>query len=193
MGFLDRIKDAVSPEEEEKGGPDEIGSEFSEELQVEEEMEEDSITDDFEEEDEEETVEWETAYQFCFDMIEEHGYANMSEFIGKYMYHEVSKSPRYRDRLRHGAETIDMVSQSVESLKEAKGQKDDSDFESMAEELEHAERAINAADSLSGRDEMMTRDALNLGYEAIDKIGQTVMNQQAGGVDSSITETDREM
>lgn len=192
MGFLSNVKDKVTPGGSK--GHEDIGQEFEEEIsQQEEGLLEEDFDDEIEEgEGEEVKEEWETAYQFAFDMIEEDGFADMSEFITKFMFYEVKKSPRYRDRLRQGAETIEMVTNSIEMLQNAGNSGGDSDFEELADKMEAADRAVKAADSLSGKEEMMTQDLINLGYEAVDKVGQNLASG-GGNVESSVTESDREI
>jgi hypothetical protein len=190
MGFIDRVKGAISAEDGEEQGSEDIAEDFEDEIGVEEEME--SLGGELEEPEEEETETWETAYRFSEDMIEPAGFANMKDFIGKLMYYHVSNSPKYRDRLEHGARTIEMVSQSMERMETLSGDSESSDFGKLADKLEAADRAVQAADSLSGREEIMTQDLINLGYEAVNSIGGAVA-KQTGDVDSSVTESNREI
>lgn len=190
MGFIDKVKGAIGAEEGDKQGSEDIAEDFEDEIGLGEEME--TVGGELEEPEEEEMEEWDTAYRFAEDMVEPAGFANMKEFIGKLMHYHVSNSPKYRDRLEHGARTIEMVSQSMERMESLSGDKGGSDFGELADKLEAADRAVNAADSLSGREDVMTQDLINLGYEAVNSIGGA-MAKQTGNVDSSVTESSREI
>lgn len=190
MGFIDSVKSALGSGEQNDGKSDEIAAEFQEEIEMEEEMA--GVGEIEEEPEQEQAEEWDTAYQFAEDMIEPSGFMSMKEFIGKYMYYEVRNSPRYRDRLKHGTETIEMVSDATARLESLRGEGSGNDFGEIADKLQDADRAIQAADSLSGKDDMMTRDLINLGYEALDTVGEAVVSQ-TGEVNSTITESDREI
>lgn len=185
MGFIDKAKGVFGSSSGEEGLDDTAG-EFAEEFE-EDEFGGDEFEDGFEEEEPE--MEWDNPYQFAGDMLEPDGFANMSDFIVKAMYYECSNSPLYRDRLKQGAQTIDMVSSSVQSIKSLQGGDGGSDYGEMAEKLEDMDRAVQAAESLSGKEDQIIQDGMNIAREAVQAIGNA-SNRRNAEVESAVTERD---
>lgn len=188
MSLMESLKFWGKEEEE---SSDEIGENFATELD--EGFEEggwgEEEEDDWEEEEEEVVEEWDTAYRFAEDMLEPDGHANMTDFANSFMFYKVRRSPLFRDRIAEGTKTIDQVSTAKKRMDEMRGGKKETDFESMAERMEAANRAINAADKLGGREEAMMQDAMALGTELV-QAATSAMTERGGPVNSRVTETE---
>jgi hypothetical protein len=187
---MSKVKDAVSRNNT-KNEMDEMGEQFAEEFEEEDAGEFDDDFDDggFEES---EVYEWENPYRFAEEMLEPDGFADMSDFVTKVMFFECQRSPRYRDRIQHGAETIATVSKSVESIRAVKGGGDKTDYEEVADKLQNMDRAIRSAESLSGKEDMIIQEGMGIANDLVQAFGQ----RRAGGgasVDSSVTERDGEL
>lgn len=189
MGLGNKLKSMVGGGKEgEDSEADEIGSQFADEIESEtEEVEE------FEEWDDEEEVEetWDNPYRFAEDILEPDGFANLMDFARKAAFHEVSRSPQFRDRIKHGSETMQMVSRSLKELEDVKGGKDKDTLRETADKLEDANRVIDAADKMSGREDMIVNEALGLGRDMVEVLG-TKAASPGGDVDSNVRDTNRE-
>lgn len=150
---------------------------FEEEDDWEDDFEEE---DDWEEDDEEEELEWESAYMFASDMLEEQGFTSMNDFLAKAMFRRVRQSPKFRDRIESGVNTINKLSQTKQQMEELKGAKKTTDWNEVAEKMESADRAIKAADSMSGKEDMMVQQALSVGSRLADSFAKGRMQQSAG-------------
>jgi len=186
MGLMEKI--GFGGEGEEKKDSSELAEDFTSELGAEEF---ETHGEEFEEEtvEEEEPKDWDTAYRFAEEMLEPDGHANMMDFANSFMFHKVSQSPMFRDRIQHGTETINSVASAKERMDKMKGRRGETNFEEMAEKMEAANRAIDAADKLGGREEAMMQDAMALGTELVQVAADAVQNS-GGRVDSRVTETE---
>lgn len=188
MGLLDNVKEAVTGD---SGDSEPLEEQFTEEIEeedpIEEQVEEDPVAQNTQE-----VESWDSAYQFSEEMLEVDGFASMMDFTEKYMFYKVQRSPLFRDRINEGVQTLEAVTTAQQQMQEIQG--GSQDLEEMADQLESASKAIDAADKISGKEDQMVSDALNLGRDLV-KIGgeQIVNNGSGGGVDSSVTETDREI
>lgn len=189
MGLISKAKEFVAGED---AGDEEFEDEFVEgegpEF-VEEDWEDESVDDE-----EDEVMEWNSAYDFASEMLEEQGFASMNDFISKAMYRRVRKSPQYRDRIESGVETIDKLAETKRRLDEIQGGSGDKSWGEVADELEDADRAINAADSLSGKEDMYAQQALSIGQKLANSFMQG--KSQSGGntnVDTSVNRRSGEL
>jgi hypothetical protein len=196
MGLFETTKNFVSgvtgEQDDEESGSAGIAEGFEDDV----ELEEDGFDDEFEEDDaleDEMDEEWDTAYRFAEDMLEPDGFANMQDFITKFMFYEVRKSPRYRDRIKNGSRTMEMVSSSMRSLDEARGGGESTDFGEMADKLQNADAALDAAESLSGKDDVVVQQALGIGSQLVENLGKRAAESNNPNVQSRVTESDREI
>jgi hypothetical protein len=186
MGFIDKLMGKDGGDSSVDSESDEIAEEFADEVEAQETMDDTLEEDEFMEEEPEE--EWDTPYRFAEDMLEPDGFASMMDFGRKFAFMQIKQSPQYRDRIRHGAETIEMVSKSMSQLEEVRGGGDDMDLEQIADDFEAAERAIQAAESLSGKEDQMVGEAMALGRDLVEVMGQNFTGG-GGNVSSDVTET----
>lgn len=190
MGFIDKVKNAVSQGggEEEQDQQDDVVDEWETEL-------DEDVEDGFEEdeaEEEEQSQEWDNPYDFSGDVLEQDGFASMKDFGDKVMFLECSRSPLFRDRIQQGAETINTVSKTVEQIRNISGEGSGRDYGELAETLSDMDKAIEAAESLSGKDDMMMQQAMSIGSDFVDALGKRQSVQQEE-IDSSVTEREGEL
>lgn len=191
MGFIDKVKSAVGSGSDSSGGGS-VGDELAAEIEEEEDgWDEDEVEDEWEE-DEEEEQEWDTAYRFAEDILEPDGHASMKDFGKKFMFYKCARSPMYRDRIKNGSETMQMIAKSTERFEEAMGGGDSADYGDMADKLRDANRLIDEADKVSGKEDQIVQDALGLGHELVNAIGQNA-GGSPGEVNSSMKRSDREI
>jgi len=158
MGLMDKLLGGEEEEEDE--------SDYSDEFDMGNEDEDD---DDFEEEVEvEEQLEWDSAYAFGEDMLEADGFASMSEFIRKSMMHKVNSSPLYRDRIRHGVQTMDMVTDSIQKIDNLKGDSgSDPNYSEFVDEVRAARELSDELDRLDGREDEIINEVIGIANEAV--------------------------
>lgn len=180
MGFMSKLFGG--------GGNDDDGDEFVEEDEfVEGEGWDDEDEWGEEEEYEQEVMEWDSAYQFAAEMLEEQGFTSMNDFVAKSMFRRVRQSPEFRDRIESGVSTIDKLARTKQQMAELRGGGGGTDWEEVATKMESADRAIQAADSMSGKEDMMVQQALAVGSRLADSFAKGRVQQRAGGdVDASM-------
>jgi len=193
MGFLNNVKNAVTG----GGGNDiDVSDEFEDiddEGQDQAPVEDDPL-DEPEDDSEPEVMEWDSAYDFAGWYLEEYGFSDMKEFGEKAMMLRLMRSPEYRDRLQNGMETLSTLNSAKQQLDEMKGKDTTgSNYEEMADKIENANRVINGVKTLSGEDEMVVQQGMNLAKEAIGAISQRTANQATQSVESGMSRSDREI
>ena len=184
MGLMDRLLGGEEEEEEEPGYSDEF------DMGNEEEEEEDEIEEEVEIE---EQLEWDSAYKFGEDMLEADGFANMSEFIRKSMMHKVNSSPLYRDRIRHGVDTMDMVTNSIQKIDNVKGDSSsDPNYSEFVDEVKAARELSDELDRLDGREDEIINEVIGIANEAVG-----VMKERSRGpadpVETGVEQTEEEI
>lgn len=147
--------------------------EFVEEKEFEEEFDEDGGSGGVQEQEE---MIWDDALDASLWYLSEFGIPDAKSLGDKIMFYEMRRSNKYRDRLEHGVGTINMVSQSVNNLKEAAGEDtEDTDYGQLAGEINEANDLIRAVEELEGKDEKWAQDILgfasDVGLELTDRIG----------------------
>jgi len=147
--------------------------EVEEELQIDDEFDsEEGFEDDFDEEpepepQEEEIHEWDSAYDFLDDALQAKGFAGTQEFMAKVMMYRVSNSAEYRDRIKHGAKSLQMVNQAMDSIE---GMQDGhaTDYGEMAEQLSEANQLIEEVDDMTNEEDQMVREGMRLVEDLMD-------------------------
>jgi hypothetical protein len=183
MGLMDSI--FGSKEEEE----DEV--DFSDEFEDEQEEDEDLFEE--QEDDEEEELVWDSAYAFGEDMLEADGFADMGEFIRKAMMHKVNRSPLYRDRIQHGVETMDMVTNSVERIGDLRGSRQsDPDYSQFVDEVKAARELSDELDRLDGREDEIINEVIGIANEAVGVMKER-SQQPEGMVETGVEQTGEEI
>lgn len=182
MGLIDSVKDAVGMGDD-SSSSDDIASGFEEGEQLEESIE-DTVD---REEEEEQSRTWENAYRFAEDMLEQDGHADMMEFTKKAMFHEIETSPRYRNRIEQGVETIEKIGNAREQLRKISGEDNTKDYRERAEELSEVNELMDEIDSLQGRDDQIVREALNVGRDLADGMLKNA-TEATGSVNSEVRE-----
>lgn len=178
MGLLDRAVEAVS------GKGSETDSSFEDEFD-EENIEED-VSDDDGIDTEEESHEWETAYQFADDAIEEVGFSSLNEFIDKAMVRRIDMSPMYRDRIESGVRTMDMISDSMGNIHDLRGEYsgNEGSYKEYVEEVKAANDLIDQLDRMDGKEEEMANAIIGIAKDAVDGLKDRKMIQS--NVDSTM-------
>ncbi len=191
MGFIDKLTDAVSSSSTDTGASDEIAEEFEEEGELlEGEME--GLEEGLDEEVEEEQEVWDSAYRFFEDYVEGDGHMDGMDFAKSAAFFEIQNSNLYRDRLKSGRETIEMVATAKETIESVKGGSGSTDYKEKAEELKHANELIEQVDKVSGKEDEMIQEALSVGKDLADGLTkQVVRNRQ--DVESEVRAHDREL
>lgn len=149
-----------------------------------------------EEDEEEEIKEWDSAYDFLDDALNNNGFAGMQEFMNKAMVHKINSSVKYRDRVKVGQETMTMVSDTVEATREMGGGDSTSDWGEAAERLAEANEFKEQIDKMVDKEEMYINQMMNLADEGLDVLRDRVSSTEGGpssGVETSIREEDREL
>lgn len=178
MGLLDKAKEALGGG---GGSSDDIADGFDEEFEEEE--------DEFEEEEdfEEEVREWETAYQFSDDILQQMGFDGIGEFIDKSMMYRIDQSPMYRDRIQSGLNTMNQVTHSMREMNEVRdelGGDGSVDYKEYAEQVRGANELINEMDRLEGKEEQMANEIIGIARDAVDAMGEG--KTSTGNVNSSM-------
>lgn len=129
---------------------------------------------------EEEEMEWDSAYDFAGWWLEDEGFANMRDFGEKAMMYRLERSDMYRDRIESGMRTLSMVNDAKQQLSELRGRSSrDKDYEQMANKIQNANEVIEGVRSLSGEDEVIVQQGMQIAQDAISAIGQRA--QSSGG------------
>jgi tRNA uridine 5-carbamoylmethylation protein Kti12 len=190
MGLLGRAKDAVGMGDD---GDESIAEEeeWGSEVDVVDEGEE-LGDEDFEEDvdqDPELDETWDSAYMFVGDMVTKAGFTDMVDFIDHAMYHEIEKSPMYRDRIQSGVQTMNQISTVKQEMQQVSGESG-MDLESRAETLSNANQVISEVEKLKGEDEQFMREVTGLAREYANLWkNQQRQNQPQGGADVTAEET----
>lgn len=197
MGFIDRAKDAISNA---TGGEsaDDMGEEWADEIDAQISEEDEEMEPDLDDEvsEEPEVREWDSAYRFAEDNLEARGFSSMMDFITKLMAFHINKSPMYRDRLQNGLNTMDRLTTMKSQLDELKGNNSKADsMQEKAQKLQAANDVVDQAQKLSGQEEAMVQDAMQLGGELVDAIASNATGggQNQSNVRSNVKSRDGEM
>lgn len=173
------------------GGEEEEENTFDEEFEPEEQFDDNF---DEPEEEEEEELEWESAYKFSEEMLEADGFANMDEFIRKAMMYKINQSPLYRDRIKHGTETMNMVANSFSKIDSLKGSRqDDMNYSEFVEEVKAAREVSEELDRLGGKEDAIVQEALGLGNEVVNVMKERAASPNTGNVETSVEHTEEEI
>lgn len=165
MGLLDRFLGGGDDEEEDEEWSDETPIE---ETWVDEEDDDEWEEDeDWEEEEDEGPREWDTAYKFLDDALQQVGFSGCNEFVKKAMVYKINRSPMYRDRVKVGRETMQMVADTMNSINHMNGQ-ESRGYDELADELQAANRLIDEVEQFSNKEEQMAYDIMGLAQDAID-------------------------
>lgn len=194
MGLFDKAKNAVGMGSGSSSETEEIEEQWSEEVDAEMEHQDEMM--EMEEDGwEEETQEWDSAYRFCEDFLEARGFADMMDFINSCMAYKINQSPKYRDRLENGVQTMNRVTTVTEQLRTIRGEDQGGlDLQDRAEELRAANEVINEADKLSGKEEEMVGEAMAIGRDLVDALAQNASSPNSGGdVQASMNHREEEM
>jgi len=188
MGLLDRITGGGNDNEQEEESDIELDGDIDD-VEFNDGPEEET-----EEEEEEVIEEFSSAYDYAFDVVEQDGHASMKDFIEKCMYIKCRNSSMYRDRISNGVETIDAITTSVESIKRIRGgDKDDSDWGDLADDLEDANRVIDGVEKLNGQEDMIVREGMGLAKDALEAFGRRATEGDSSGISSSMNDIDDEL
>lgn len=183
MGLMDTLFGSDEEEEE----VTDLSSEFEEGNGLEEDPFEE------EEDEEEEMLEWESAYKFGEDMLEADGFADMDEFIRKAMMHKINKSPLYRDRIRHGVNTMDMVTNSIKKIDDIKGDgSQDPNYSDFVEEVRAARELSDELDRLDGREDEIINEVIGIANEAVGVMKER-SRAPAEPVETGVEQTEEEI
>lgn len=166
------------------------GSEEDKEEEWEDEEWEDEEWEDEWEEEEDEIQEWDTAYQFFKDAVQAAGFTDVDEFVSKAMMYRIMSSAKYRDRVSIGTQTMEMVTNTVNSMKQTRGG-EGSDLGKMAEELQNANTVIKEAEKMSGEEDEMVWHIMGLVDEGLDIARDRI--QTSKGVSTTIETSNEEL
>jgi len=184
MGFLSKAKNAVT------------GGSGGGETSFEDEFDEDAMggEPEIEEPDEPAEPEWDTAYQFADDAVQQMGFASLQEFASKAMIMRVEKSPLYRDRIESGVQTMGMITESMERVSDMRSRFDGDDqsdgYRQYVEEVKAANDLIDELDRMEGKEEQMAQEIIGTAQQAI----QTYANksgQSTGSVNANMGTRER--
>lgn len=184
MGLFQSVRDAVT-------GSDSINepSDFEDEFEGVDENDMEGLDGPDEEPEPEPDPEWETAYQFCDDVIGEVGFVDIQEFVGKAMVYRIERSPMYRDRIESGVQTMDMITQSMENIHSMQGRFDgdenNKDYNKYVEEVRAANDLIDELDRMDGKEEQIANEVITIARDAVDAMGEA-SNANSRSVDSSV-------
>lgn len=203
MGLVDSIKNAFSSTdnsgEDNKGTVVEGDGEFDEDpFQEDREELEEMLGVEEDNGGENETQEWDTAYQ-CFDeYIQYQGYSGGNEFLARFMAMKIKGSDKYRDRIRIGKETADMVSSTVESLDDISGSRDGlSGLEDMGNKIAQANKVKQEMEEFTNKDEeafvggvVTANRALDVAEKWVNSETDTTSRGSSGG---TVKKSDKEI
>lgn len=184
MGLMDTVKGAFSRDSSDDGEPS-----FEDEFEAEGVEEIEDEVDPEPEAEEEPQQEWETAYAFADDAISEAGFVDVQEFIEKAMIYRINRSTMYRDRIESGIQTMNMITESMESIHSMRGRFDEKegneDYKEYAEQVRAANDLIDEIDRMEGKEEQIAQEIISIGRDAVDALGET-SRAQSRDVDSSV-------
>lgn len=173
MGFIDKISDAISGSDGTSGGSDEIAESL--------EMEEEPILEGSDEligdDDEDEEQVWDTAYRFFEDFVEEDGHIDGMDFAKSAAFYEVSNSNMYRDRIQSGKDTIETVAAAKETIESVKRSGDTESYGEKAEKLKQANELINQVDKVSGKEDEIISEALDIGRKFAGNLTDNIQSK----------------
>lgn len=163
MGIMDKLGLGGSGEEEPTDEDFDLDDEFDAE---------DEFEGDFEEEAEQETEdnspqEWDSAYHFLDDALKAQGFAGVQEFMAKAMMMRVVNSAEYRDQIKHGAQSLKMVNDAVESI-EGVGNGGHTDYGEMARQLSEANELIDEVEDMTNEEDQMVWEGMRLVEDVLD-------------------------
>lgn len=183
MGFLDSVKDALGGGE----SSEDIAGEFEDEFSG---GSEDTIESGIEETEEEEILEWDTAYRFAEDMLEEEGFSNMKEFIDKAMIYRINMSPLYRDKMESGIEMMDRISSSMERIQGIRGEENgvDRSYSEMVEDIRAANNLIDEIDRMGGKEEEIVNELIGIGRDIAQGYREGTSGSSAVDTGMEVTE-----
>lgn len=201
MSLMDKVKGVTDkvPSIGEGSATDELADDVIEDDEFDEGVEdefpeegEDEFGDEFVEENDE-IQEWDNAYEFAMEHLEEY-FTSGAELAPKIMAYDVERSDLYRDRIQSGVNTINSITSSVEDLKALKGDSQERNWEEKAEKLSAANEVIDSVDKLSGREDQIVDEVLGVAKEGVEAFAE---RSASGGtdadVDTSVTETEDEI
>lgn len=169
-----------------------LGSDDEEEISLEDveiqEDEEPTIEEDdiFEEEEEDEEIVWESGWEYAWMWLEDEGFTTKEELVSKAMMRRINQSPRFRDRISMGRQTASMIREVGETIEGTGGDDGSTDWNQIGEQIEGANKAIDGIDKLSGEEEQMAWEIINLGYDALGAVADKTVESQGTGVSSSV-------
>lgn len=181
MGFIDKVKGAIGS----GGSSEEIAEDFEQELEVEEEIDQE-FEEEVQEEEEKSYREWDSAYRFAEDMLQEDGHSDMMEFTKKVMFYEIDTSPLFRNRIEEGVSTINKITDAKESIMEIREGSGGKDYGEKAEELRQVNELMDQVDKLEGKEEQIVSEAMEIARTAATNLGKGV-EKMGGDVDSSVS------
>lgn len=195
MGLMDSIKGALSGGSEDKSESDELAEDWVDDVDAEVQESDEMMGEEEGVETEPVEEEWESAYKFAEEFLELRGFASMVDFTNKCMAYKINQSPMYRDRISNGVDTMNRITTMQEQMAQiGQGQQQDETYAQKAEKLKSANEVIDQADKLSGKEDAMVSEAMNLGHELVDAFAQ----RKTGGtgssnVDSSVDSRDERL
>lgn len=190
MGFIDKITDAVTGGDSGSSGADDIVDEFEEEEGV---IDDDGLLEDESPEEEEDVQEvWDSAYRFFEDFVEDDGHMDAMDFAKSAAFYEIKTSNLYRDRIKSGKNTIEMVATAKETIENVKGSGEQADYGQQAERLKEANELIDQVDKVSGKEDEMIQEALSIGKDLAGNLTRDVI-RNSGEVESEVRAHDEEL
>lgn len=195
MGFGDRVKSALGMGGEEKSESEKIAEDAFSDVASEVEEAEGDMEPEGDEGMESGMREWDSAYRFAEEYLEQRGFTSMVDFTNKCMAYKINQSPMYRDKIGNGVDTMNSIASMQEQLKSINGGNDGSkSMKQKAEELEAANDVIDQAQKLSGQEDEMVRDIIGLGEDlAQGLLENSRARAKSGDVDSNVRSTNEEM
>lgn len=179
MGLGSKIKGVLGGGGESSSEADDMAEEWIDEVDSEVEEADEDMVPEGEMDTEPEVREWDTAYQFAAEFLEVRGFASMADFGNKCMAYRINQSPKYRDRIANGVDTMNRVSSMKQQLEQVSGgSQQQKGMKEKAEELKAANDVIDQAQKLSGEEDAMVRDMIGLGEDLVNTLAQN------GGVPS---------
>lgn len=197
MGLTSKIKSAVGMSDDGDSDGDVPEEDWMDDVDTEINEGEGSMESDAEMEmdPEPEEQEWDSAYQFADEYIEVRGFASMVDFTNKCMAHKINQSPKFRDRLQNGVQTMERIGHMQQQMQKIQGGGQESrSYKERADELKAANEVIDEAERLNGKEDAMVNEALSLGHELVESIANgDVSRAVQGSVQSNVQTKDEEM
>lgn len=200
MGFINKAKEKAKGAKDAVVGSDgSAADDLVEDFEPEEDDEEifeDEGEEEFADEEiaePEDVTEWEDAYEFAMEHLEEF-FTSGAELAPKIMAYDIERSDLFRDRIQSGVSTIDAITDAKESLQSLKGESKDEDWKEKAEKLDAANQVIDSVDKLSGKEDEVVNEVLGVAKQGIEAYAKNNVGGGGGSdVDTSMTETDEEL